>query len=471
MTARAQAAPLGFGRCRGAPAGGGLPQPFGDGKISSIMPLGRAGTWTRVVCRAAAALLLLGSVGAVVAGPRALSIGRLGRVRLYEPVGPPTSLVFVFSDLGGWSEPLDDAARSLAARGVAVVGTDLREYLAGLAASGDGCHYVVAEIEDASRRLQRDLGGKVYRTPILAGVGAGATLAYAALAQSPAATVAGAVGVDEVPVLPTRVPLCQGAPVEPVPGGGFRYGPREPLPGWWRRATEGRDPGERLLSALLPEISRGGPTGELSDLPLAEIEAEGPAELFAVIYSGDGGWRDIDKDIGEVLAAHGVPTVGVDSLRYFWTEKTPAEVAHDLERILDHYGERWAARRVVLVGYSFGASVLPFAVNRLSPRWRERIVQISLLGLEPTADFEIRVSGWLGAGPSSESRPVLPELRSLDRSRLQCFYGEEEDEDETLCPSPELQGAEIVRTAGGHHFDGDYEALGLKILEGARRRS
>jgi type IV secretory pathway VirJ component len=122
---------------------------------------------------------------------------------------------------------------------------------------------------------------------------------------------------------------------------------------------------------------------------------------------------------------------------------------------------------VLLVGYSFGAGILPFAVNRLPDAERSAVLQISLLGLEPRALFEIAVSGWLGGVPS-DAPPVLPELRRLDLSRVQCFYGEEEEE--TLCPEPDLAKAEIIRTRGGHHFDGDYAGLARRILAGAERR-
>jgi len=57
------------------------------------------------------------------------------------------------------------------------VGVDLPSYLAGLAATEqDRCHYTVAELEEWSHRLQRELGFERYRLPILAGVGAGGTL-------------------------------------------------------------------------------------------------------------------------------------------------------------------------------------------------------------------------------------------------------------------------------------------------------
>src|SRR5258705_8281551 len=133
--------------------------------------------------------------------------GRLGRVELFRPQGaegPPDDLVFLFSGMEGDSAALRRAAHALADDNTAVVGVDLPSYLHGLAASDDGCHYVIAEIEELAHQLERELGFAGYRSPLLAGVGEGGTLAYAALAQSPAATIGGAVAVDPTPALHTR---------------------------------------------------------------------------------------------------------------------------------------------------------------------------------------------------------------------------------------------------------------------------
>jgi type IV secretory pathway VirJ component len=40
---------------------------------------------------------------------------------------------------------------------------------------------------------------------------------------------------------------------------------------------------------------------------------------MAVMYSGDGGWVGLDRDVAAVLAKAGVPVVGIDSLSYFWS--------------------------------------------------------------------------------------------------------------------------------------------------------
>ena len=369
-----------------------------------------------------------------------------------------------------------------------VVGVDLPSYLRGLRASDDGCHYVIAEIEDLSRRLEREHGFDSFRAPILVGVGAGGALAYAALAQSPAATVDGAISIDPTPVLATRVSLCEGAVAHEEPGGGFRYEARSDLPGYWWVSPLTALPAplaalttvptvdidadetapDRLVDLVLAAVERGeGGEGSLEDLPLIELPASGKPTQMAVVYSGDGGWRDLDKDIAGILARKGTPVVGIDSLRYFWREKSPEDVSSDLARILTHFRKRWQVERVLLIGYSFGADVLPFAFTGLPADLRQSVVQISLLGLAENAPFEISVSGWLGQSGSGPS--VFPVLRSLDLGGVQCFYGE--DEDDTVCPSKELDGSERIRTSGGHHFDGDYEKLAQEILNGAARRS
>jgi type IV secretory pathway VirJ component len=451
-------------------------------------------TPSRVARRGPAIVVLLAIVLGGLAGCRRGAVfdrrreGRFGTVRIYAPTAAPRGLVFLFSDVGGWDDALDRAARSLSDDGAAVLGIDLPEYLRNLAASGDGCHYLISEVEDLSKRVQHDLGSAGYASPILAGIGAGGTLAYAALAQSPAATVAGAVSVDPAPALVTRVPLCAGAPSESVPGGGYRYEPAAKLPGWWRVSApagiaaglshlatlveDGGSPAERLVAAVAATLPAAGvppAATPLADLPLVELPAERAGNVFAVIYSGDGGWRDIDKQIGEQLAQHAVPVVGVDSLRYFWRAKTPEQVARDLQRIVDHYGTAWRTPSVALIGYSFGAGILPFAYNRLPATDRARVALLALLGVEHRAAFEFKLSGWLGSGASDEVAPVLPEVQRLPPGLLLCVYGE--DEPDTLCRDPALSGAEIVRTAGGHHFDGDYRALAQRILDAVARRT
>ena len=79
-------------------------------------------------------------------------------MRIFGDTAAREGLVFLFSDAGGWNTATDTAARLLAASNLLVVGVDLREYVARLAASGDGCHYLISEIECFSKELQRERG-------------------------------------------------------------------------------------------------------------------------------------------------------------------------------------------------------------------------------------------------------------------------------------------------------------------------
>jgi type IV secretory pathway VirJ component len=122
---------------------------------------------------------------------------------------------------------------------------------------------------------------------------------------------------------------------------------------------------------------------------------------------------------------------------------------------------------VLLIGYSFGADVLPASYNRMSPAMQSAVVQISLLGLAEKASFEFHVSSWLGL-IGSDALPIAPEVARLDAAKVQCFCGQEEDD--SLCRNPVLAGAELIETTGGHHFDGDYHALAHRIIAGYERR-
>ncbi len=91
--------------------------------------------------------------------------------------------------------------------------------------------------------------------------------------------------------------------------------------------------------------------------------AASPSDAFAIIMSGDGGWAGLDQDVAAALSAKGIPVVGLDSLRYFWTARTPEGLAADTDRLIRYYAPHFGKQRVLLIGYSQGADVLPFAVT------------------------------------------------------------------------------------------------------------
>jgi type IV secretory pathway VirJ component len=170
---------------------------------------------------------------------------------------------------------------------------------------------------------------------------------------------------------------------------------------------------------------------------------------------------DLDKEISAGLAERGVPVVGVNSLKYFWSDRTPEQTAEDLERIIRYYTTRWKKEKVLLIGYSLGADILPFAANRLNAELKSRVELIALLGPGLQVDFEFHLSNWLGSS-SKKALPVMPQIRQLSNTRLLCFYGEQEKE--SLCPN--LHGGNFKRVVltGAHHFGGNYAQIAETIL-------
>ena len=212
---------------------------------------------------------------------------------------------------------------------------------------------------------------------------------------------------------------------------------------------------------LLILLSAGAASA--ATLPLVEVPAtRGTSDTLVVFVSGDGGWAAIDREISAVLASHGMPVVGLNALKYFWSKQTPESASRDLATIIDRYLGAWRKSRVLLVGYSRGADVLPAMVNRLPAETQDRIRMLVLLGPSPKVEFEFHVSDWMRN--SSAGVPVKPEVDRLGSHHIVCLSGE--DDHDSLCR--ELAGRpniEIVTLKGAHHFDGGYDKLGQIIIE------
>lgn len=456
----------------------------------------------------AAALLATALIGPALADPPANPVdhfapgqvttadaGFLGKPKVYLPNGTVTGAVFLFSDNKGWGADEEAAAVKMQGEGAAVVGIDTPAMFASLEQDkADDCIYLIQDIEDLSHRIQRALNTENYASPIIAGVGTAGTLGLDIAAQTPDATIGHTVAVDPALAIPLVKSLCTDAP-HTTASGFTTYGladgdltnpvdvyftPAAPADGKAHVAqlqgqgfaiktasADGTDYAAlqaRLDHLLTPRNDADNP---LADLPLVELPTAQKHGTMAIIFSGDGGWRDLDKSIGDVFQKEGVPTVGIDSLRYFWSKKTPEQTAKDIARVIDVYSENWGVSRVILVGYSFGADVLPAAYNGLPPLEKAEVAQMSLLGLSETVDYEISVGAFLGT--SGGEGETLPEFAQIKPSIVQCVYGEEEDD--SACLKLAGTGVEMIKTTGGHHFDGDYEGLANRILDGLKRRT
>ena len=444
-----------------------------------------------------------------------LSYGRFGTVWLYRRTPHPNHVALFFSGDGGWNLGVVDMAQILADQDTLVVGISVPYYVGKLNGGKESCTSAAVDLELLSKYVQKKLGFPDYEPPVLVGYSSGATLAYAALVQAPPNTFKGAISMGFCPDLPLAHPFCAGHGIasDPGPKGkGLVFRPASTLEQPWvafqgtidkvcfkddvvkytaqvkngetvllpdvghgfsktnKWAPQFRQAFRKIVDAGRPAAAtpaagaaKGAPA--VADLPLVEVPAKGTGRTLALILSGDGGWAGIDKDVSKALAAKGIPVVGWNSLQYFWKARKPEAAAKDLERILRHYLAVWDKQEVLLIGYSFGADVMPFFANRLPADLLDRVRLVALLGPGQTADFEFHLTDWLGGG--SKGQPILPEVRKLaGHPPVLCLYGSKEDD--SLCPQIPATLGKAQVLPGAHHFGGDYDALAALILKEAQ---
>lgn len=445
-----------------------------------------------------AALAVMAAAMIVRRLPTTEDTAALGRVRIYPAWLAERGFVFLFSGAAGWDAEDAAAARTLARRGQRVIGIDAPTLLAKAGHKDAGCLYLPGVLEGYSEAAQRRDGSGLYREPVIVGRGAGATLVYQALVQAPVLAFSGGVMLDAVPELDFNGEFCDQTAAQRasdrytvsvakiaagIPALFLANGAGSAESAAFMNAIsaghlasgdaahgDGESLGARYAAACVELAARVSPR-PLADLPLVELPAaansNGP---FAILYSGDGGWRDLDRSLADVLAGRGMPVVGVDLLHYYWKPRSPAQAGSDLARIITYYQGAWRRRQVVLIGFSLGANVLPFLVNRLPPAQRAAVRLISLLSAERATAFEVDPKNWLGLPTRGGMTPIGPELQRLPRSLVQCVYGEAEAA-ESLCTTPAARGTRVLRKSGDHHFDYDYERLADDILSAAKAGS
>ncbi len=414
---------------------------------------------TRIVGTLLAIAMNVGAHGGTAGPTETLTVPTFGRVMVYAPARAPDQVVLFISGDGGWNLGVVSMAERL-----------------------------------------RDLGA------LVVGYSSGATLAYAALVSAPPGTFAGAISLGFCSDLEIHTSVCQmrGLKTSKAKRVGFDLAPFPGLTVPWMvlqgeadqacspsatRAFVGASGASRLFS--LPKVGHGfgvprnwdpqfveaykavasarpadggrpGSVPEVADLSLVEVAAtvRRDTDLMAILLTGDGGWAEIDKGVAAGLAGAGVPVVGWSSLNYYWTPRTPETATADLARIIEHYSRVWRKKRVQLIGYSFGADVLPFLVSRLSAESRARVAGVSLLGLSDTAAFEFHLASWLGGGGNQRYQTV-PEVERLNVP-VTCVFGA--DESDSACRSLKGRHVKAVAVGAGHHFGNDYARVVDVIL-------
>ncbi len=444
--------------------------------------------------------------------PLRLPIVRAGVA--YVPKRPTTRVALFLSGDGGWNLGVVDMARRLANGGALVIGVSYPA-LRKATATAPGCWYPAGDLEVIAQAAEKQLGLPEYRAPLLVGYSSGATLVYGALVAAPRTTFAGGMSLGFCPDLPVDRPVCSARDWRPpfdakkreawlpvsaaltrpwyilqgvqdqvcpfdatkaflakvpdahlieIDGTGHGFGRPEK---WakdfdesaeavWRRAEQPPPPAPPPPPAARElEAAYAG-----LDLPLVFRWVDHP-KGYLLFVSGDGGWAALDQGIAQAVSDAGVAVIGLNSLRYFWREKSPARVSEDLRRLVAPLAGHGLP--VFAGGYSFGASVLPAAVAAWPAAERAALAGLVLVSPDSTATYEIDPLDWVRASRDGGGARVAPALRAMGLPTL-CIAGADEDSGACLDAGAAAL-ARVVRLPGSHHYRGDYARLGRTVRD------
>lgn len=442
---------------------------------------------------------------------------RFDAVHVYQGSERPREVAVFLSGDGGWNKGVVDMAKAIARHDTLVIGVDVPRYLKNARLDKKKkCTYPAGDFEMLAQVIQKQLGYADYQRPFLMGYSSGATLAYAALVQGPSGAFKGALSLGFCSDLEFQKPLCEGEGLHSRPlakGKGYDFSPAPHLKPRWialngemdkvcaidgvRAFVKKVEHGELVA---LPNVGHGFGhekdwmpqfveayqklalqhgqeeaqerasrshadreiAAEARELPLVEVPArkDSAKDAMAILLTGDGGWAGFDRRLSADLAEKGINVVGFDSLKYFWAPKAFDRAARDLSVAIDAYTKKWGAKGVVLIGYSFGADILPSLINHLPKVHQDHIVSVVLISPSQTGSNEIHVMEWFGRkdGPGFATQPALAKLAV---KKLQCIYGKEDKG--SICPSLKDR-AEVIGYESGHMMNAFVKQIAAAIL-------
>jgi type IV secretory pathway VirJ component len=426
-----------------------------------------------------------------------INIPSFGKVYIYNRTTTPRNVVIMISGNEGWRQRMTDFSLTFSDMNSLVLGVDLQEYYKRLKKRTEDCSNISADFVQLATDLEKKFDFPDYLPPLLMGYSTGATFVYGILAQAREGTFLGGISLGFCPEIDLPVRLCETngfAMKTVVAGKKYLFLPDEKLGNPWivlygnlyKSCTSGDAAGfisktkgaelialpnaghgfskwsdfmpqwqeaySRLIAKHEKEKPRSVNVDEVKDLPLiiTNSKVSDRQAPLALLISGDGGWYGFEQQIADNLAQNGIPTIGLDSKKYFWHRKTPEQTASDIAKALNYYGKEWGRTRYVLVGYSLGAEIVPFIANRLPEDVKSKVQSTALLSPATTTDFEIHITNMLGMGNKQNTYNTTEEIIKMQNIPTLLIFGEGEKNE-----LPGLLGgtkAIIRKIPGDHHY-------------------
>ena len=426
-----------------------------------------------------------------------LSIAPFGKVFIYKPTTVPLNVVIMISGDAGWKSGVIGFAETFSEMNNLVIGVDILRYFKDLRQRTEDCYSVASDFIELATVIEKKYNFPDYRPPVIIGYSSGATLVYGILAQARPGAFIGGLSLGFCPDIELPKMLCQTNGLTEkvdVTGKSYFLQPDAKLGNPWivlqgkldivcnystvvdfvGKTTDAelitlpkvghgfsnyndfmpqwKEAFNRLVTNFNSNQTKVNNLGQGNDLPvvITNVKFQNKDLPVAFMISGDGGWYWFEQSIADKLAELGIPVVGLDSRKYFWNRKTPDETATAVTKTLSYYCTQLGRTRIMFIGYSLGAEIVPFIVNRLPDEMKSMVVSSVLLSPDISTDFEIHISNMLGMGNRQNTYEVADEINKMQSTSTLCIFGEDEKSE-----VPGLLKGNLIKTKlipGDHHY-------------------
>jgi len=196
--------------------------------------------------------------------------------------------------------------------------------------------------------------------------------------------------------------------------------------------------------------------------PAIGVQASGPPPIAVVNFSGDMGLRFLlGASTSRGLTEHGIPVVGITTPSLFAQHRTRQELDAIIADGVRTALARTGAKRVMVMGQSYGADIVRTGLANLPADLRPRVAAIVLILPGDTVFYRADPSSLLYDHGTPDSMGATTG-NQLTWAPLTCIYGVEETD--SLCPLLTTANARKVGMPGGHNIRHDADGLLRHVL-------
>lgn len=189
-------------------------------------------------------------------------------------------------------------------------------------------------------------------------------------------------------------------------------------------------------------------------LPIIESRSAANLDYYVILFTGNGGWRKLVQAITLYLNQKNVSVLAINTKKYLLSKKYPNQICCDIETLIDRYNSKWKRKKVIIIGYSMGAEILPFAINCMEDKYKQKINDLILIGPGQKATFKVKLRDYYWELNKGED--IYPELQKMNKEKTYVIC---DDNKFSICHK-NLDGVvDHDFLGGGHHFGGDYNKL------------